>query len=135
MPDAGKSAEKTLVGIKGWLLLYLIGPGFIGTALRIMDVIVGGPPYDGGYLYFYGMLLTATVVGLYLIIYVREKITQTFQIWLHIIWAGFWAYVSATLLSWPTGWGMVIGFSFWAAYWIGSKRVRATYCQDAGQIA
>lgn len=135
MTDADQAAEESLIGIKGWLLLYVIGPGFIGTAWGIKEAIVWGPLLGGGYLYFCGMLLTANVVGLYLIMYVREKITQTYQIWLNIIWAGSYAFFSATLLSWPTGWGTVIGFSIWAAYWIGSKRVRATYCQDAGQIA
>ena len=127
MPDADKPAVKTLVGIKGWLLLYIIS-GISGVLFGVKELMLSEIFIPPIILYLLGLHITSLLLGLYLIFAVRKAVTQTYHIWLNIIWASFMAFASATLLSWPTGWGSVIGLLIWAAYWIGSKRVRATYC-------
>ncbi len=133
MTESVHPAEKDLVGIKGWLLFYVIGPGILGTLWGVTDAIIWGISGHPAYRLIFSVLITANVLGLYLIFAVRKPITRTYHIWLNLIWAGFWAFTTVELLDWPQGWGAVLALLIWASYWIGSKRVRATYCQDTGQ--
>ena len=136
MADPDQPAEKDLVGIKGWLLLYVIGPGILGTLFTVTDVMMygspSGIPLHPAYWLIFSVFVTGNVIGLYLIFGVRKPITRTYHIWLNFIWASIAAFTA--VVGTRTGWGMVLGLLIWAAYWIGSKRVRATYCQDVGQI-
>ena len=93
MADADKPAEKDLVGIEGWLAIYVLL-----EILFILFTVVGvfNPPDSGGWHYFSADFLIwiteaiAVVIGLHLIFYVRKPITRTYHIWLNFIWAGFW---------------------------------------------
>ena len=130
MTDAVEPAEKSLVGVKGWLLLYVIGPGILGTLWGVTDAIIWGIPSHPAYRLIFSVLITANVIGLYLIFGVRKSITQIYHIWLNFNWAGFWAF-TAVESGGPKVWGAVAALLILALYWIGSKRVRATYCQNA----
>ncbi len=132
MTDADQPAEKSLVGIKGWLLLYVIGPGILGTLLTVTDAL--NLTDSGGSHYFpiEISLAIATVIGLYLIFRVRKPITRTYHIWLNFIWAGYTAYYFVAV---GTPEILLLMFAplllIWPIYWVRSKRVRATYCQNA----
>ena len=130
MTDADQTADNDLVGIKGWLLLYVIGPGILGTLWGVTDAIIWGVSGHPAYRLIFSVLITANVIGLYLIFGVRKSITQIYHIWLNFNWAGFWAF-TAVESGGPQVWGAVAALLILALYWIGSKRVRATYCQNA----
>ena len=130
MTDAEQTAESDLVGIKGWLLLYVIWPGIIGTLQGVTLTLIMGSSDFPAYLFVLPVLITANVIGLYLIFRVRKSITQTYHIWLNFIWVSFWAF-NAVESGGLVVWGSALGPLIWAAYWIRSKRVRATYCQNA----
>ncbi len=130
MTDTEQTAESDLVGIKGWLLLYVIWPGIIGTLQGVTLALIMGSSDFPAYLFVLPVLITANVIGLYLIFRVRKSITQTYHIWLNFILVGFWAF-NAVESGGLALWASALGPSIWAAYWIRSKRVRATYCQNA----
>jgi len=127
--DADQPAEKSLIGIKGWLLLYAIVVGLQASSLlgKVMaqwrnDVYLGVGDRLTTIFFF-----IAYLVSLYFLLEVRKPITRKYHIGLN----GFWAATLA-LLAALTGdldlWAGCGAMSIWAAYWIGSKRVRATYC-------
>ena len=135
MTDADQTAEKDLVGVKGWLVFYVIME-IANILLTVTDELTltdfGGL---GLHYYFIEILLTSgSVIGLYLIFYVRKPITRTYNIWFNLFWA-----VSVMLDTVQAGFalvqalGLVIAPLWWAAYWRRSKRVRATYCQETVQ--
>ena len=135
MADADKPAEKSLIGIRGWLLFYVILEIFV-TLATVLDVLTF-PDFPRSPVFFIdGSLTIAIVIGLYLIFGVRKPITRIFHIWLNIIWVGYWAFInmeSGELGLGPEGMIAVIPSFIWVLYWMSSKRVWATYCQDAGQ--
>ena len=130
MTDADQPAKNDLVSIKGWLLCYVIGPGILGTLWGVTDAIIWGVSGHPAYRLIFSVLITANLIGLYLIFGVRKSITQIYHIWLNFNWAGFWAF-TAVESGGPQGWGAVSALLIWALYWIGSKRVGATYRQNA----
>jgi len=128
--DADQPAEKSLVGIKGWLLLYVIGPGILGTLLTVTDAL---NLTDSGGSHYFPIeipLAIATVIGLYLIFRVRKPITRTYHIWTNFIWAGYTLiyFIASGLAAFLIV--LVPVLLIWPIYWVRSKRVRATYCQD-----
>ena len=128
-PDAPESTESDLVGIKGWLLFYVISSIF-GVLLSVSDPTIWSGIAGPAERYFVGLTVTIQAIGVYLIFYVRKPLTRSYHIWLNLIYAGFIAFGIVGLdWPWPQGWGTVLAFLIWASYWIGSKRVRATYCQ------
>ena len=135
MTDADKPAEKSLIGIRGWLLLYVIQEIFV-TLATVLDVLTFPDLPRSRDFFIDGSLTIAIVIGLYLIFGVRKPITRIFHIWLNIIWVGYWAFInmeSGELGLGFEGMAAVIPSSIWVLYWMASKRVWATYCQDAGQ--
>jgi len=131
MTESVQPAEKDLVGIKGWLLFYVITTIIVYVITTIIGVLwVGTDPTTEAY--SVGLVITPNALGLYLIFKIRKPITQTYHIWLNLILAGFSAFGSIQL-DMPSGWPAVLVMLVWASYWIRSKRVRATYCQDTGQ--
>jgi len=124
--DADQPAEKDLVGIEGWLLFYVIttitGILWVGLETNV----------HSAELYSVGLLIILNALGLYLIFKIRKPITQKYHIWLNLILAVFTA-LGSIQLDMPSGLPAVLVMLVWASYWIGSKRVRATYCQNAGQ--
>ena len=117
-----------LVGIKGWLLFYVMTT-IIGFLYLLFDpmtlILISHLAFRLVIVFFIG----ARLVSLYLIFLVRKSITRKYHIWLHLIEAWVIALFSFQLEAWPTGLGGIIVMLTWAAYWIGSKRVRATYCK------
>ena len=136
MTESVQPAEKDLVGIKGWLLLYTIGPVGFSIANYLANSIewwhkttydsdVGGPSI---------VFLALYLVGLYLLIMVQKPITRAYHIGLTSFMAA--AYLTlAFITNDRVWWSSFIATTIWAVYWVTSKRVRATYCQDTGQGA
>ncbi len=134
MTDADKPAGKDLVGIKGWLLLYAILFA-LRTAFLLGIVSLGmqwGDISDVTERLIGILAVTVFLVGLYLLVVVRRPIARYYNIGLNCIFAAIFAGLAILTLT-PDSLGTCVGHSLWAAYWIRSKRVRATYCQDTGQ--
>ncbi len=134
MTDADQPAEKSLVGIKGWLLLYAIVVGLQASSLlgKVMaqwrsDVYLGVGDRLTTIFFF-----IAYLVGLYFLLEVRKPITRKYHIGLNCFWAATLLLLAA-LMGDLDLWADCVAMSIWAAYWVRSKRVRATYCQDTGQ--
>ena len=126
--DVGQPAGKDLVGIRGWLFFYTIlrslgAAVFFTTQWRFIPDV---EERLAGILF-----LTAILVGLYLLIKVRKPITRNYHIGFNgfsTAILGIFAILTPSLPQW-------FGFAeslAWLMYWIRSKRVRATYCQDSG---
>jgi len=138
VPDADQPAEKDLVGIRGWLLLYVIlqilWALFFAAIITVVGVLTIPDSARSSMFFIPGSGIITTVIGLYLIFGVRKPITRIFHIWLNIIWAGWLAF--SVVVSGGLGPGLltaVIPSMIWVLYWTTSKRVWATYCQDTGQ--
>ena len=132
--DVDQPTEKSLVGIKGWLLLYVL----VAILGILLVVTTARSLTDPGALYYFSTdvpLAIATVIGLYMIFYVRKPITRTYHIWLSFIWSGeFLIYYIviglAPLLDVLVALVVIVPLLLiWPIYWIRSKRVKATYCQ------
>ncbi len=135
MTDADQPAEKSLIGIRGWLLFYVIKE-ILFILVAVVDVLIHPAlAVARSPIFFIAAWATiAAVIGLYLIFGVRKPITRIFHIWFNIIWAGWLAFI--TVVSGelgPGGLTAVIPSLIWVLYWMTSKRVWATYCQDTGQ--
>ncbi len=133
MTDADKPEEKSLIGIRGWLLFYVILQ-ILFTLFTVLGVLTIPDLARSPYFFIAGSALITIVIGLYLIFGVRKPITRIFHIWLNIIWAGYSAFnaVASGELG-PGGLTAVIPSVIWVLYWMQSERVWATYCQDTGQ--
>ncbi len=132
MTDAVNPAEKDLVGIKGWLLVYAILFA-LRTAFLLGIVLLGmqwGDISDVRERLIGILALTVLLIGLYLLIVVRRPITWYYHIGLNCSFAAIFAWMAILTLTLGSL-ATCAGHSIWAAYWIRSKRVRATYCKDA----
>ncbi len=133
MIDADQSAEKKQLRIRGWLLVYAIGPAGIGVLAALVEVAdlwrYGGDNLE----WLMGMVfLFVYSVGLYLLIAVRKRFTRVY----HMGLTGFMAAALAVIAistSDPVAAVSCAGMSAWMGYWTRSKRVRQTYCNNAGQ--
>ena len=123
-----QSETDALVGIKGWLLFYVITT-IIGVFYLLTDPLILIGNVHPAYRIFIGVLVASGLISLYLIFNIRKPITRTYNIWLNLIEAAFVGFGSFQLDLLPTGIPTVIVLLVWAVYWIGSKRVRATYCR------
>ena len=133
MADSNQSLKKDLTGVKGWLLVYAIGPAGFGVFAALAEVSelwrYGGdlPEWLIGIAF-----LMAYSVGLYLLIAVRNRFTRVY----HIGLTGFMAAALAVLAIStrdPIAAASCAGMSVWMGYWTRSKRVRQTYCNNAAK--
>ena len=131
MTDADQTVESDLVSIKGWLLLYAI-------LLALRTAFLLGMQWDDisdVTERLIGILaLTVFLVALYLLIVVRRPITRYYHIGLNCFFAAIFAWMAILTLTLGSL-ATCAGHSIWAVYWIRSKRVRATYCQDAASVS
>lgn len=136
MTDSDQPAEKDLVGIRGWLLVYAIVAGLqtVNLLRKVFEQWQSDSIVDLG-----GRLTTiffflAYLIGLYFLLEVRKPITRTYCIALNSFWAA-----TLLILAWLIGgvdlWAACVFMTIWAVYWFRSERVRATYCQNARQGA
>ncbi len=126
------SAEKDLVGIKGWLLLYAI-KFVLGTAVLLLSMVWGEmSDVEGRVIGIF--LLIGVWVGLYLLIEVRRPFTRYYHIGLNVFFAAIFALEAILTPALVFGLANCTENSIWTAYWIRSKRVRATYCHDAADL-
>ena len=127
------SQDKKRVRIRGWLLIYAIGPAGFGVLAALAQVTelwrYGGDNLE----WLIGItLLFAYLTGLYLLIAVQRRFTRFYHIGLTAVMAIALA-VLAILTRDPAAWGSCAGMSIWVAYWIRSQRVRQTYCSNTTQ--
>ncbi len=133
MIDADQSAEKKQLRIRGWLLVYAIGPAGFGVLAALVEVAelwrYGGDNLE----WLLGIVfLIVYSVGLYLLIAVRKRFTRVY----HIGLTGFMAAALAVIAistSDPVAAVSCAGMSAWMGYWTRSKRVRRRYCNNAAQ--
>ncbi len=133
MIDVVQSAEKNLACIRGWLLVYAIGPAGSGV-LAALDEVAELWRYGGDALeWLLGfVLLIVYSVGLYLLVAVRKRFTRVYHIGLTGLMAAALAVIAISTSD-PVAAGSCAGMSVWMGYWKRSKRVRQTYCNNAGQ--
>ncbi len=133
MIDSGQSAEKNLAGVKGWLLVYAIGPAGFGVLAALGEVAelwrYGGDDIE----WLLGIvLLIIYSIGLYLLIAIRKQLTRLYHIGLTGVMAAALAVIAISTSD-PVAAIACAGMSVWSGYWLRSKRVRQTYCNNAGQ--
>ena len=134
MTDTDQPVEKNLARIRGWLLVYAIGPAGFGVLAALLAVAelwrYGGDDLE----WSLGIvLLIVYSVGLYLLIAVRKRFTRYY----HIGLTGFMATALASIAistSDPVAAVSCAGMTVWMGYWIRSKRVRQTYCSDESNL-
>ena len=131
MADSDQSVERNLSGVKGWLLVYAVGPSGFGVLAALAELAelwrYGGDTLE--WLIGIAFLLVYSA-GLYLIIAVRKRFTQIY----HTGLTGFMAAALAVLAistQDPVAAVSCAGMSVWMVYWIRSKRVQQTYCVNA----
>ena len=134
MTSGDETAEKDLVGIRGWLLVYAIVAG-LQTANLLRKVF---KQWQSDSIVDLGGRLTtifffiAFLVGMYFLLEVRKPITRKFLIGLNSFWAVI-LLLFAMSLGGVDLWVGCVFMTIWALYWFGSERVRATYCHTAEQ--
>ena len=134
MLDADQSVEKNLVGVKGWLLVYAIGPAGIGVLAALVEVSELWRYGADALEYLLGIVfLIVYAVGLYLLIAVRKRFTRIYHMGLTGFMAAALAIVTISTRD-PVAAVACAGMSVWSGYWLRSKRVRQTYCINAGQL-
>ena len=133
MTDSDQSVEKNLAGVKGWLLIYIIGPAGFGVLAALTEVAelwrYGGDDLEWligiAFLFVYS-------VGLYLLVAVRTRFTRIYHIGLTGFMAAALAAIAVSTAD-PVAAGACAGMSVWMGYWTRSKRVRQTYFDNAAQ--
>ena len=133
MIDSDQSAEKNLTGVKGWLLVYAIGPAGFGTLAALGEVAelwrYGGDDIE----WLLGIvLLIIYSTGLYLLIAVRKRFTRLYHMGLTGVMAAALAVIAISTSD-PVAAVACAGMSVWSGYWLRSNRVRQTYCNNARQ--
>jgi hypothetical protein len=128
-----QSEEKAQLRIRGWLLVYAIGPAAFGVLAALAQVIelwsYGADKHE----WLVGIVFLITyLIGLYSLIALRQRFTRFYHIGLTGCMAAALAAL-AILTRDPAAAGACAGMSVWLAYWIRSKRVRQTYCNDTAQ--
>jgi len=133
MIDTDQSTDKKRARIRGWLLVYAIGPAGFGV-LAALDEVAGLWRYGGDDLeWLIGIvILIVYSVGLYLLIAVRKRFTRVYHMGLTGLMATALAAIAISTSD-PVAALSCAGMSAWMGYWTRSKRVRQTYCNNAGQ--
>ncbi len=134
MGDTDQSVEKDLAGVKGWLLVYAIGPAGIGVLAALVEVSELWRYGADALEYLLGIVfLIVYAVGLYLLIAVRKRFTRIYHMGLTGFMAAALAIVTISTRD-PVAAVACAGMSVWSGYWLRSKRVRQTYCKNTGQL-
>jgi hypothetical protein len=107
-----------LYGIRGWLLVYLIGPVGLNLLWLIMSM---GTFIDQGLIAFGVAFLLLIAIALFSL-FAEKPWVRVYHICFNLIFAA----LLLTQLS-PFAAFMAV----WAVYWFVSKRVRRTYCSGA----
>ena len=130
MTDLDQLGKQDLVGIKGWLLFYVVS-SIIGILSLIFEALFIGLPTHLFYRLFMSVFLAAFLVEIYLILQIRKPVTRSYVIWLNLIVAWLLVFSSIQVKTFSRHLVETIGLLVWVGYWIGSKRVRATYCRES----
>jgi hypothetical protein len=128
MIDADEPAEKNRVPIRGWLLVYAIGPMGLGV-LAALDEVAQLFRYGGDdiewLLGFFLFIVYST--ALYMLIAVRRRFTRIYHMGLTGLMAVALAAIAYSTAD-PVAAGACAGMSAWMIYWYRSQRVQKTYC-------
>ena len=104
--------EKSLVGIGGWLTLYLSG-------LVVSTFLIGGQALSSSSISVTSLVvLIATIVAWFSLL-AKGKWVRTYQIGFNAL-LGIIGVAAGLYLA-------LVGAGVWIAYWVRSKRVAATY--------
>ncbi len=134
MVNTDQSVEKNLAGVKGWLLVYAIGPAGIGVLAALVEVSELWRYGADALEYLLGIVfLIVYAVGMYLLIAVRKRCTRIYHTGLTGFMAAALAIVTISTRD-PVAAVACAGMSIWSGYWLRSQRVRQTYCKNAGQL-
>jgi hypothetical protein len=115
-----ESAVRGMIpGIKGWLLVYCIGPLGIGTLM-----LIGAASSSGESLFLF--LVGLNIYLLVITIYDRRPLTRIINIWVNGIFTVL-IFVALDAETAAADLGGAIGASIWFFYWIYSDRVKITY--------
>jgi hypothetical protein len=127
MTDTDLIAEKSRVPIRGWLLVYAIGPMGLGILAALDEVALlfryGGEDIEW-LLGFFLLMLYST--GLYLLIAVRRRFTRIYHMALTGLMAGALALLGYATAD-PVAAAACAGMLAWMVYWYRSQRVQKTY--------
>ena len=127
MTDVDHIAEKNRVQIRGWLLVYAIGPMGLGI-LAALDEVAALFRYGGDdiewLLGFFLLVVYAT--GLYLLIAVRRRFTRIYHMALTGLMAAALALLGYATAD-PVAAAACAGMLAWMVYWYRSQRVQKTY--------
>jgi len=107
-------------GIRGWLLVYCIGPLGLGTLMLLLQVqsSQGSGTFVG--------LLFLNLYLLYITIFNRTSTSRTVNIWANGFFSGI-VLIEGLSTGNIEGVGAALGASIWFFYWLRSKRVKLTY--------
>lgn len=110
--------DDPMYGIRGWLLVYLIGP----IGLNLLWLIMSMRSFvDQGLIAFGVAFLLLIAIALFSLFAERPWV-RIYQICFNLIFA-------ALLLLQPSPFAILM--AVWAVYWFVSKRVKRTYCNGA----
>ena len=128
MTDADEPVENIRVTIRGWLLVFAIGPIGLGS-LAALDEVALLLRYGGdGIEWLLGFfLLIVYSTGLYMLIAVRRRFTRIYHMGLTGLMAAALAAIAYVTAD-PVAAGACAGMSAWMVYWYRSQRVQKTYC-------
>ena len=131
--DSNQALEKDLTGVRGWLLIYAIGPAGFGVFAALAQITdlwrYGGDELE----WLIGIaLFVAYATGMHMLIAVRNRFTRVYHIGLTGFMAAALAVLAVSTRD-PVAGASCAGMSVWVGYWARSKRVRQTYCNNAMQ--
>ena len=128
MTDADETTKKSRVPIRGWLLVYAIGPMGLGVLAALDEMAqlfrYGGDDIEWLLGFF---LLIVYLAGLTLLIAVRRRFTRIYHMGLTGLMAAALAAIAYSTAD-PVAAGACAGMSAWMVYWYRSQRVQKTYC-------
>lgn len=121
--EPAATGEEVISGVRGWLLVYVVGPGILGTLFSVATAQILWsvlPSSDQAFLVFE---VIANIVGMALIFTLRQPLTRWFHVALNGIVA---AYVVNGPLD-PETIALFMAALVWGTYWLRSERVQNTF--------
>lgn len=122
--DKAQPTERSIVGIAGWLFLYLIKLA-IGVILVVIEIL--RTVLDLEDLAIAVTVLIIVLIGLYMLVLVRKPITRHYHIGINCLAAALYIATMIVEPFSPYWLSMIAESVIWTIYWKISKRVHATY--------
>jgi hypothetical protein len=123
---SGAADPSTLVGLRGWLAVFMAYAILVAGSFALGFTIVGGHVLSIGGLFVNGFLVL-TAIGIALIVY-RKPIAPTFWTLMEVAQVAFIIVLAiAGVFSGLRLVGQLVWPIAWIIYWQNSRRVRATF--------